>query len=109
MTCLQLIPGIHKQLPSSKASFACYWNLMALIRHQKGVSLHPIQLILRYNRSKTTERYTQVSTQEIENIVNPLDSYYQKKSGTIHAKMGCIEPLKQRDKENKHHKGVYTK
>ncbi len=34
--------------------------------------------------------------------------YIPKKSGTIHAKMGCIEPLKQRDKENKHHKGLYT-
>jgi hypothetical protein len=109
MICLQLIPGIHKQLPSGKASFACYWNLMALVRHQKGVSLILIQILLGYNRSKTSERYTQVSTQEIENIVNPLDSYYQKKSGTIHAKMGCIVPLKQRDKENKHHKGVYSK
>ena len=95
MICLQLIPGIHKQLPSSKASFACYWNLMALVRHQKGVSLILIQILLGYNRSKTSERYTQVSTQEIENILNPLDSYYQKKSGTIDAKMGCIEPLKQ--------------
>ena len=95
MVCLQLIPGIHKQLPSSKASFACYWNLMALVRHQKGVSLILIQILLGYNRSKTSERYTQVSTQEIENILNPLDSYYQKKSGTIDAKMGCIEPLKQ--------------
>ena len=34
--------------------------------------------------------------------------YILKVSGTIPAKMGCIEPLKQRDKENKHHKGVYT-
>ena len=95
MTCLQLFPGTHKQLPSNKASFACYWNLIALVRHQKGLSLLLIQILLGYNRSKTSERYTQVSTQEIENILNPLDSYYQKKSGTIDAKMGCIEPLKQ--------------
>jgi hypothetical protein len=95
MTCLQLFPGTHKQLPSNKVSFACYWNLIALVRHQKGLSLLLIQILLGYNRSKTSERYTQVSTQEIENILNPLDSYYQKKSGTIDAKMGCIEPLKQ--------------
>ena len=95
MTCLQLFPGTHKQLPSNKVSFACYWNLIALVGHQKGLSLLIIQILLGYNRSKTSERYTQVLTQEIENILNPLDSYYQKKSGTIDAKMGCIEPLKQ--------------
>lgn len=32
--------------------------------------------------------------------------YILKVSGTIPAKMGCIEPLKQRDKENIYHKGV---
>lgn len=107
MTSLRPLPSIHKQLPSSKANFACYWNLMALARQQKGVRLHLIQLLLGYNRSKTTECYTQVSKQEIGTSINPLEFFYNKRSGTIHAKMGCIEPLKQRDKENKHHKGVY--
>lgn len=55
---------------------------------------------------KKAEGYTQVLTQKIMNIVNPLDSYYQKRSGTIHTKMGYIKPLKQRDKGNKYHKGV---
>jgi hypothetical protein len=32
--------------------------------------------------------------------------YIRKVSGTIPANLGCIEPLKQRDKENIYHKGV---
>ncbi|MGC6479439.1 MAG: hypothetical protein ACON42_03570 [Flavobacteriaceae bacterium] len=67
-----------------------------------------IQGLFGSRNAKNTQRYTQVSTQEIGNIVNPLDSYYQKKGGAIHAKMGCIEPLNQRDKENKHHRSVHT-
>lgn len=57
---------------------------------------------------KKAEGYIQVLTQEIISIVNPLDSYYQKRSGTIHAKMGYIKPLNPRDKENIYHRGVYT-
>ena len=101
MKNLRLIPDIYRQHPIVKASFATH--LLEL-----GVSLRHIQLLLGHNSSKTTERYTQVSTQEIENIVNPSDSYYQKKSGAIHTIMGCIEPLNQRDKENKHHRSVHT-
>ena len=55
---------------------------------------------------KKAEGSIQVLTQEIINIVNPLDSFYQKSSGTIHTKMGYIKPLNPRDKENKYHKGV---
>ena len=34
--------------------------------------------VLGHNSSKTTERYTQVSTQEIGKIKNPLDEFYTK-------------------------------
>lgn len=50
MTCLQLIPGIHKQRLISKTSFAYNRNLMALVRYQKDVSLLLIQILLGYNR-----------------------------------------------------------
>ena len=45
---------------------------------------------------------------KIGNIVNPLEAYYNNGDGTIFSKNGSIEPLNERDKENKHHKGVYT-
>ena len=32
------------------------------------------------------QRYTQVSTQKIGNIINPLEVFYTKGSGTIHTK-----------------------
>ena len=101
MKNLRLIPDIHRQHPIVKASFATHLL-------EQGVSQRHIQLLLGHNISKTTERYTQVSTQEIGNIVNPLDSDYQKKSGSIHVIMACIEALNQRDKKNKHHRSVYT-
>ena len=75
-------------------------NTTGLLQPIKGLS------VVRF--FKNTGGYFQVLTQEIGTIVNPLDSNYQKESGTIPTKMGYIKPLKQRDKENKHHKGVYT-
>ena len=69
---------------------------------EQGVSLRHIQVFLGNSSSKTTEHYTQVSTQEIGSIVNPLEAYYSKGSGTIHPKNGSIMPLNQGDKENKH-------
>ncbi len=74
---------------------------------EQGVSLRHIQTLLGHSSSKITERYTQVSTQEIGRIVNPLEAYYSSMSGTIHSKNGSIKPLKESDNENKHHKGVH--
>ena len=83
MKNLRLIPDIHRQQPIVKASFAT-----PLL--DNGTDIRFIQELLGHNSTKTTQRYTQVLTQEIGNIVNPLDSYYQKKSGAIHTIMGGI-------------------
>ncbi len=74
---------------------------------EQGTSLRHIQTLLGHNSSKTTEIYTQVSSQEIEKIRNPLDDFYVSNSGTIHPETGCIVPLRKEYKENKHHKGEY--
>ena len=105
MKNLQLVPDIHYQQSIVIASFCFDQKRHAFKRLLEAKKLIPLRIYLGHK----ADHFPQVSTQELENIVNPLDYYYQKKSGTIHAKMGCIEPLKQRDKENKHHKGVYTK
>ena len=57
---------------------------------EQGVSLRHIQTLLGHGSSKTTEIYTQVSTQEIGKIKNPLDDFYNSKSATIHADLGSI-------------------
>ena len=51
--------------------------------------LQPIKGLLVVRFFKNTVGYFQVLTQEKGTIKNPLDSNYQKKSGTIHAKLGC--------------------
>ncbi len=57
---------------------------------EQGVSLRHIQTLLGHGSSKTTEIYTQVSTQEIGKIKNPLDDFYKSKSSTIHSDLGSI-------------------
>jgi integrase/recombinase XerD len=51
---------------------------------EQGTSLRHIQTLLGHNSSKTTEIYTQVSSQEIEKIRNPLDDFFANNSVTIH-------------------------
>ena len=60
---------------------------------EQGISLRHIQKLLGHSSSKTTEIYTQVSTEEMSKIENPLDEFYKDKTGSIHAKWGCIEPV----------------
>ena len=52
----------------------------------QGISLRHIQKLLGHSSSKTTEIYTQVSTEEMSKIENPLDEFYKDKTGSIHAK-----------------------
>ncbi|MEJ6626233.1 MAG: hypothetical protein QNL42_09015, partial [Flavobacteriaceae bacterium] len=52
--------------------------------------LRHIQTLLGHGSSKTTEIYTQVSTQEIGKIKNPLDDFYKSKSSTIHSDLRSI-------------------
>ena len=53
---------------------------------EQGISLRHIQKLLGHSSSKTTEIYTQVSTEEMSKIQNPLDKFYKDKTGSIHAK-----------------------
>ena len=64
--------------------------------------LQPIKGLLVVRFFKNTVGYFQVLTQEKGTIKNPLDSNYQKKSGTIHANLGCIVEQTVKYKRNKH-------
>ena len=64
--------------------------------------LQPIKGLLAVRFFKNAGGYFQVLTQEIANIVNPLDSNYQKESGTIHTNLGCIVEQTVKYKRNKH-------
>ena len=74
---------------------------------EKEVIFKHIKTLLEHNGSKTKERYTQISIQEIGNISNPLNTFYNVQSGTIATAEGTIEPLQQRDTKNKRHKGEH--
>ena len=54
------------------------------------------------------QRYTQISTQEIGKIKNPLDDFYKAKSSTIHADLGSIVEQNKNITEINTLKGVYT-
>ena len=43
---------------------------------EEGVTLRHNQILLGHSSSKTTERYTRVSVQEIGQIKNPIDDCY---------------------------------
>ena len=64
--------------------------------------LQPIKGLLVVRFFKNTVGYFQVLTQEKGTIKNPLDSNHQKKSGTIHANLGCIIEQTIKYKRNKH-------
>jgi hypothetical protein len=49
---------------------------LAILLLKKGTDLGSIQKVVEPKSSKTTERYTQVSTQEIGKIKKPLDDFY---------------------------------
>ena len=51
---------------------------------QKRTGLKPILELLGCRNFKTTEIYTQVSTQGIGKIKTPLDDFYKSESSTIH-------------------------
>ena len=107
MNFLRLPTSTYNYHAAIKVDFAIDKQLIALVKVKKEATyLKSKQELLGHGSSKITERYTQASTHEIGNIVNPLEAYYSNKSGTIHSKNGTIKPLKGRDKENKHHKGV---
>ena len=73
MSSLHLIPSIHRQQPIVSDDFRFDKDFIGLIQaHGSGTGLYCIQELLGYNSIKTMERYTQVSTQEIGTIVNPL-------------------------------------
>lgn len=91
MNCLQRIPCIHRNQPMIKVAFDFDTDLLGLANPQKGgTALRHIQTPLGQSSSKTTEIYTQVSTQEIGKTKNPLDDFYKTERSTIHANSGCI-------------------
>ena len=74
---------------------------------EQGVSLRRIQTLLGHGSSKTTEIYTQVSTQEIGKIKNPLDDFYKSKSSTIQSDLGSIVEQNKNITEINTPKGVH--
>ena len=52
-------------------------------RLELGISLRHILTLLGHSSSQTTATYTQVATQEIGKIKNPLDDFYTSESSTI--------------------------
>lgn len=67
------------------------------------------QGVLAFKYISKTTNYLQVLTQGEGTIVNLLDFHYQKKSGTIHARLGCIDEQRLEYSRNKHTSGYeYT-
>ena len=104
MINLLRVSDLYRQHSIVQATFRFDHKSPAFKRLLDAKNLIPLWIRL----GDKSESLPHVSTQKMRNIVNSLDSYYQKKSGTIPTKMGCIEPLKQKDKENKLHKGLYS-
>ena len=90
MQNLRLIPDTHRQQEIVKAHIkrCLYPHILghSLATHllETGTDIRSIQKLLEHGSSQTTEIYTQVSTQEIGKIKNPLEDFYKSESSTIH-------------------------
>lgn len=85
MINLRLVSDLYRQLSIVEATFSFEQKSHAFKRHLKAKKLLQLWIHLgRGSSSKTTDRYTPISTQEIGNIINPLEVFYTKGSGTVH-------------------------
>ena len=94
MINLRLVSDLHRQHSIVEASFSLEQKRHAFKRHLEANKLLQLRIHLgRCSSSKTTDRYTPLSTQAIGNIFNPLEVLTPKGVAQYIPKKNVLNPL----------------